>query len=201
MRNSTIATLALTAAALTTTFASAAGFTGNSVALAPTRNVLAMNQASSLAMVLALPVKVNMCSGATEACVFVATGPSSARATGSTYIIDATLINATTTRFMMRHTGMSNDGVVKVEFGGLAQAMVFDRTLPNPGSVGSLAGLDVAYLGGAGLWNAQAIWTGPIKVGAAPAQGDVFNKIVISFTSCFMSGDFIQFNVDTDRAS
>ena len=150
MRTSTIATLALTAAALTTTIASAAGFVGNTVAAAPVRNVVAMSQASTMPMLLALPIKVIMCSGAAESPVFVATGLTTALATGSTYTIQATLINVTTTRFLIRNTGMSNNGILKVNFGGMTQSMVFDRTQPSPGSAGSLTGQDLveSYQGG-----------------------------------------------------
>lgn len=200
MRTSTIATLAFTAAALTTTIASAAGFVGNTVAAAPVRNVVAMSQTSTMSMLLALPIKVIMCSGAGESPVFVATGLATARATGSTYTIDATLINVTTTRFLIRNTGMSNNGILKVNFGGMTQSMVFDRSQPSPGSAGSLTGQDVAYLGGSGFWNAQAIWSSPIKVGAAAVQNDAYNMLTINFSTCFMAGNFIQFNVDTDKA-
>lgn len=200
MRTSTIATLALTAAALTTTIASAAGFVGNTVAPFPARNVMAMSQASTMTMLLALPIKVIMCSGAGESPVFVATGLATARATGSTYTIEASLIDATTTRFLIRHTGLSNDGVWRVNFGGMTQSMVFDRTQPSPGSAGSLTGLDVTYFGGVGFWNAQAIWSSPIRVGAAAVQNDAYNKLTINFSTCFMAGDFIHFHVDTDKA-
>ena len=80
MRHFTIATLALTAAALTTTIANAAGFAGNVSVAGPTRNVVVMNQATPLASILATPVRVYMCTGVVEMPVFVATSAVSARA-------------------------------------------------------------------------------------------------------------------------
>ena len=97
MRHFTIATLALTAAALTTTIANAAGFAGNVSVAGPTRNVVVMNQATPLASILATPVRVYMCTGVVEMPVFVATSAVSAQAVGITYVIEATLVDPTTT--------------------------------------------------------------------------------------------------------
>ena len=199
MRHFTIATLALTAAALTSTIANAAGFAGNTAVAGPTRNVVAMNQATTLANLMTLPVRVSMCSGVAETPRFVAYTATSARAVGTTYIIEATLIDPTTTRFKMWHTGATTDNIIKVEFGGGAQRVAFDRTNPNPGSAGSSTGRDVFYIGGmGGAWVASALWSTPIKIGAAPAQNDTYNKLTINFTSCFTVNNYIYFNVDTD---
>jgi hypothetical protein len=198
MRHFTIATLALTAAALTTTIANAAGFAGNVSVAGPTRNVVVMNQATPLASILATPVRVYMCTGVVEMPVFVATSAVSAQAVGTTYVIEATLVDPTTTRFKMWHTGATTASISAVDFGGGAQRLAFDRTNPNPGSAGSAAGRDVAYIAGAGTWIASAVWSTPIKVGAVNAQNDAYNKLTIKFTTCFTVNNYIYFNVDTD---
>ena len=193
-----IATLALTAAALVSTIASAAGFSGNFVIPTPARNVNAMTQGTAAAMFATLPVKVTMCTGAVETPVLVGTGPMTAQATGSTYIIRVTLINVDTTRVDVIHTNLSNNGIIQIDLGGGAQRLVFDRTLPNPGSAGSLTGRDGTYIAGVGLWVAQLNWSTPIKVGAAAVQNDVYNKVTLRFSTCFDSGDSFSMNLDTD---
>ena len=200
MRHATIATLALTAAALTTTIASAAGFVGNYAIPGSGRSVQAMNQSTPLAHILALPIKVVMASGAVEAPVFVAQNSITAVAQGNGYLIVATMQTATQTMFGLRHLALTPESIVRIHFGGAQQSLVFDRTSPNPGSAGSLAGQDVAAISVQGLWDARAVWSNPIKVGTAPVRNDAYNMLSIYFSAGVNNGDSFYFTVDTDSA-
>lgn len=57
MRYSTIDTLALTAVALSTTNTSAAGFVGSYAVAGSGRTMRAMNQTTSIVLILAMPIK------------------------------------------------------------------------------------------------------------------------------------------------
>jgi len=199
--NRLTATIAIASAALATQVSSAAGFLGNVIGALTVRTVNAVTQSTPIAHFPTLPVRVNMCSGAIEAPVFVVTSATTAQANGSTYIIRANIIGLDTTRFDIVHTNAMNDGIKLVTFGNAAQRIVFDRTLPNPGTVGSLTGRDVTFLGGVGIWNMRAIWSNPIRVAPAVPVRDLFNTLALDFSLCFDAGDSVSFTVDTDMVN
>ena len=162
------------------------------------RTVNSVTQTTLVAQFPALPVRVTMCSGAIEAPVFVVTGATTAQANGSTYIIRANIAGPNITRFDIVHTNASNNGIKLVTFGNSTQRIVFDRTLPSPGTPGSLTGRDVNYLGGAGVWNLRAVWSNPIRIPPAATVGDVFNTLTLDFSACFDAWDSVSIEVDTD---
>jgi hypothetical protein len=197
MRHRTIALLSFAAASCFAGVASAAGFGANLVLAGPLRVVSTLTQNTSINMLAGLPIRVTMCTGAVETPVFVITSPTTVIATGSCYQIKATLVGVDTTRFEIVHTAAAN-GLQLVEFGGRAQGVLFDRTNPNPGTVNSLTGRDVAYLAGVGAWIMDAAWSGPVELGTRPVMNDLYNKLTLRFSTCFDTGDSVSFNVDTD---
>lgn len=193
--------LAIASAALATQFASAAGFLGNAVAGGVMRVVNSATQNTLVAQFPALPVKVTMCNGAMETPIFVVTGATTAQANGSTYFIRATILGPDRTRFDVVHTNMSNNGVKRIVLGGAQQAITFDQTLPNPGTVGSLSGRNVAYIAGAGIWSVGAIWGNPIRITGLAAQGDLYNTLTLDFNACFDAWDSLTVETDTDMVN
>lgn len=199
--NRIAASIAIASAALATQVASAAGFLGNFTGSLAVRTVNSVTQTTLVAQFPSLPVRVTMCSGAIEAPVFVVTGATTAQASGSTYIIRANIIGPDITRFDIVHTNASNNGIKLVTFGNAAQRIVFDRTLPSPGTPGSLTGRDVNYLAGAGVWNLRAVWGNPIRIAPAATVGDVYNTLTLDFSACFDAWDSVSIEVDTDMVS
>ena len=190
--------IAIASAALATPTASAAGFLGNFTGSLVVRTVNSVTQTTLVAQFPALPVRVTMCSGVIEAPVFVVTGATTAQANGSTYIIRANIVGPDITRFEIVHTNASNNGIKVVTLGNGTQRIVFDRTLPSPGTPGSLTGRDVNYLGGAGVWNLRAFWGNPIRIPPAATVGDVYNTLILDFSACFDAWDSVSILVDTD---
>jgi hypothetical protein len=197
-RNTTIiATLALTAAALASTIASAAGFGGNFVVPGPLRVVSTLTQITGIGALASLPIKVTTCLGPVEIPVFHIVAANTVIANGSCYQIIGTLIGPNTTHFDVIHTTTSN-GLLSIELGGATQMVLFDRTLPNPGTQYSLTGRDVTYTGGSGAWTMTALFSGPVELGTRPIMNDVYNKLTLRFSACFDTGDSVSFDVDTD---
>lgn len=197
-RNTTIiATLALTAAALASTIASAAGFGGNFVVPGPLRVVSTLTQITGIGALASLPIKVTTCLGPVEIPVFHIVAANTVIANGSCYQIIGTLIGPNTTHFDVIHTTASN-GLLSIELGGATQMVLFDRTLPNPGTQYSLTGRDVTYTGGSGAWILNAVYSGPVELGTRPIMNDVYNKLTLRFSACFDTGDSVSFDVDTD---
>jgi len=197
-RNTTIiATLALTAAALASTIASAAGFGGNFVVPGPLRVVSTLTQITGIGALASLPIKVTTCLGPVEIPVFHIVAANTVIANGSCYQIIGTLIGPNTTHFDVIHTTASN-GLLSIELGGATQMVLFDRALPNPGTQYSLTGRDVTYTGGSGAWILNAVYSGPVELGTRPIMNDVYNKLTLRFTTCFDTGDSVSFDVDTD---
>lgn len=198
-RNTTIiATIALTAAALASTIASAAGFGGNFVMPGPLRVVGTITQITTITNALAsLPIKVTTCLGPVEIPVFRIVAPNTVIANGSCYQIIGTIIGPNTTHFDVIHTTASN-GLLTIELGGATQMALFDRTNPNPGTQNSLTGRDVTYSGGSGAWTMTALFSGPVELGTRPIMNDVYNKLTLRFSACFDTGDSVSFDVDTD---
>ena len=192
-----IATLALTAAALASTIASAAGFGGNFVMPGPLRVVSSLTQNTPIAALSRLPIKVTMCTGAVETPVFTIVAANTVVANGSCYQIIGTIVGPDTTRFDVIHTTTFN-GLLSIELGGGTQMVLFDRTLPNPGTFNSLTGRDVTYSGGSGAWTMTAIFSGPVQFGTRPIMNDVYNKLTLRFSACFDTRDSVSFTVDTD---
>ncbi len=197
-RNTTIiATIALTAAALASTIASAAGFSGNFVVAGPLRVVGTLTQITAIGALASLPIKVTTCLGLVEIPVFTIVAPNTVIANGSCYQIIGTILGPDTTQFDVIHTTTSN-GLLSIELGGATQMALFDRTLPNPGTQYSLTGRDVTYISGTGAWSMAAVFSGPVELGTRPIMNDVYNKLTLRFSTCFDTGDSVSFKVDTD---
>ena len=197
MRKYMLPLVALAAATFVSSAASAAGFAGNIVVAGPLRVVSTLGQNTAIGALAGLPIKVTMCTGAIETPVFVVTSATTVVANGSCYQIVGTLVGPDTTRFDVIHTAAVN-GLQFIEFGGATQMALFDRTLPNPGTVNSLTGRDVAYLGGVGTWSMSAVWSGPVELCTRPIMNDLYNKLTLRFSTCFDTGDSLSFYVDTD---
>jgi hypothetical protein len=164
-RNTTIiATLGLTAAALVSTIASAAGFNGNFVDLGPLRVVGTLTQITQLGALASLPIRVTTCLGPVEIPVFKIAAPNTVIAKGSCYQIIGTIVGPDTTLFEVIHTNGIN-GLVSIELGGATQMVLFDRTDPNPGTQYSLTGRDVTYISGTGAWTMDAAFSGSVELG------------------------------------
>jgi len=76
---------------------------------------------------------------------------------------------------------------------------VFDRRNPSPGTSFSGTGRDVTPIAGAGPFTFSARWLNPIQIGAAPALGDVYNRIQFTFEPCLAVQNFIQVEFDIDE--
>lgn len=189
------ASLALLAS---TAAASAAGFGGVFAAPGTTRVTNWVNQASTVASLQTIPIKVQMCNGAVEAPVFVAAGAGSVIAAGSCYQVTATIIAANQTQFSIVHTGGAN-GIKTISFGTVNTHSAFDRTMPAPGTPGSMSGQDVVPMLMAGAWNVNCGYSDIVKLGAAPPVGDLYCRLTLYFSSCFDVGDVFTFRADTDQ--
>ncbi len=191
--------LAFATAGFISSTASALVFGGNFFVPGLNR-IIATNvvQNMSSANLPALPVRVTLCTGAVEAPAFVVTGPTTAVLAGSCYRMSITIASPDQTRLLITHTGAPG-GISRVELGGFAQKVVFDRRNPNPGTGFSGTGRDVAVLGGAGPWTVNARWTSPIQIGTMPARGDVYNKLTFDFNMCFVSNNSLYVEFDTDE--
>ena len=204
MNHSTFATLALTAAALISSGATASGFTGTVVVASPVRTCMLVRQTGFASNFLSLQIKVLMRSGVYEYPQFNVVTFSLGyvvETTGSCYRIVATVVTGNQTRFQIFHSGLPNVGVQSIEFGGLAQELVFDRTSPNPGTSTSDSGRDVQYFSGSGIWSVTAEWRNPIRIATASPLGDSYSGLKIRFSTTFRAGDHLYFDVDTDIAA
>lgn len=193
--------LAIASAALSAHAASAASFLGNVVAGGAMRVVNSVTQNTLVAQFPALPVKVTMCDGSTETPLFVVTGAATAQANGSTYFIRATILGVDRTRFEVVHTNATNNGIKRVVLGGGQQSIAFDQALPNPGTVGSFSGRNVAYIAGGGIWGVTAIWGNAIRRSGYAVQGDLYNTLTLDFNACFDAWDSLVIETDTDMVS
>ena len=192
--------LALSAAAIVNTSASAIAFTGNFFIAGFNRVVTTgVTQGAAAANLATLPVRVTLCSGVIEMPPFVVTGATTAVATGSCYRIYATVVAADRFRLIIAHNGSAAGTVRQVALGGAMQKTVFDRRDPNPGTSFSGSGRDVTPTGGAGPSNYHARWTNPIAIGTMPARGDVFNRIEFNFDPCLAVQGYAQVEFDIDE--
>ncbi|MFM7259020.1 MAG: hypothetical protein ACKO3W_00310 [bacterium] len=199
MNRLTASILALSAAAIANSSASALVFGGNFFVAGMNRIVsTGISQGASSANLPALPINVAMCSGLTEIPVFVVTGPTTAVANGSCYRITATVLAADRFRLQFSHNGAPGS-VRSFAFGGGAQKVVFDRRDPTPGTSLSGTGRDVVVTAGGGPWTVDARWTNPIQIGTMPALGDVYNRISFNFSSCFSANHTLQVEFDIDE--
>ena len=193
-----LTSLALATASLVAGTADAAGFGGILVIPAIARSVAGVTQATPPAALLACPISVLMCDGTYETPVSVALAPNIVEATGSCYRIRMTVLTADATRFEVNHTNVNNNGIKEIDFGSVTTQLAFDRTNPNPGTVGSLTGRDVWYAGGAGAWIMTAHYSHPVTIGLMIPRNDLYNKLKVKFSNCFDAGDSIVFYADTD---
>ncbi len=200
MNRITASILALSAAAIVNSTASAWVFGGNVFVPGFNRVVsTGITQGAGAANLSSLPVSVLLCSGATEAPPFVVTGATTATATGSCYRIYATVVGPDRFRLIIAHNGSGAGSVRQVTLGGGAQKTVFDRRSPTPGTSLSGTGRDVTPTGGSGPFTFGARWLNPIQIGTAPALGDVYNRIQFTFDPCLSVQNYIQVEFDIDE--
>lgn len=104
--------------------------------------------------------------------------------------------------FTLTHSGAVGFDLTEIRLIGVSAAnnkkYCFDRTLPNPGTAGSLTGADIAYLGGAGPWLAGPEYSNRITIGGV-AMNDTYLKLGLKFSVPFVPNNFLQFRLDTDR--
>lgn len=196
-------TLALLASSATLTaapVASAASFGGFIPVVSLPRSVATVTQTVNSADVTSIPVSVTLCNGAVESPSFVVRSATIAEAVGSCYTIRATILGAAATRIEINHTG-GGTGITAVKFGGVGSVIGFDRTNPNPGTVGSSTGRDVRFRPSVGGWVLRASYAEPIGVGALPPVGDVYGQLTLAFSTCFDIGDYLNIELDLDKAN
>ena len=196
----TLALLVSSIAIAATSAANAASFGGFIPVVSLPRSVATVTQGVNSADVTSIPVAVTLCSGATEFPSFVARSATIAEAVGSCYTIRATILGAAVTRVEINHTGGAN-GIMAVKFGGPGSVIGFDRTNPNPGTVGSSTGRDVTFRPSVGGWVLRASYSEPIGVGAVPPVGDVYGQLTLAFSTCFDIGDYLNIELDLDKAN
>jgi hypothetical protein len=200
MNRITASILALAAAAIVNSTASAWVFSGNVFVAGFNRIVTTgIAQNASSANLPALPIQVQLCSGVVEAPVFVITGATTATANGSCYRIFATVVGPDRFRLVIAHNGAGAGSVRQVTMGGGGQKVIFDRRNPNPGTSLSGTGRDVTPTGGSGPFTFGARWLNPIQIGTAPALGDVYNRIQFTFDPCLSVQNYIQVEFDIDE--
>jgi hypothetical protein len=195
-----LALLASSAAIGSVSTADAASFGGFIPVVAPARSVASVTQGTNASDISTIPVTVTLCSGASEFVTFVPRSATVAEAVGSCYSIRATILGANRTRVEISHTG-GNNGVGAIKFGGPGSVIGFDRTNPNPGTVGSSTGRDVTFRPSIGGWVLRASYFEPLGVGAMPPVGDVFGMLTLTFSTCFDTGDFCHIELDLDKAN
>ena len=196
----TLALLASSAALTAAPVASAATFGGFIPVVSLPRSVATVTQAVNASDIVSMPIAVTMCTGANEFPWFVARSATVAEAVGSCYTIRATVLSANNVRLEMNHTGGGN-GISSVKFGGVGSVIGFDRTNPNPGTLGSSTGRDVRFRPSVGGWVLRASYTEPIGVGALPPVGDVYGQLTLAFSTCFDIGDYLHIELDLDKAN
>lgn len=192
--------MAIAAAGATASTACAATFGGFVPVVSLPRTVASVTQSVSSADVVSMPIAVTMCSGANEFPWFVARSATIAEAIGSCYTIRATILGAAVTRIEINHTGGAN-GISSVKFGGPGSVIGFDRTNPNPGTVGSSTGRDLTFRPSVGGWTLRASYVEPIGVAIAPPVGDMYGQITLAFSTCFDAGDYLNIELDLDKAN
>ncbi len=105
--------------------------------------------------------------------------------------------------FTLAHTGAVGFDIVEIRLIGRnnlgGKKYCFDRTLPNPGTAGGLAGADIAYLGGAGGWLAGPEYSDRVNVVGTLAQNDTYMRLRVKFSTPFVSNNYLSFGLDIDR--
>jgi len=201
MKNgTTLALLASSMAIAAASTATAATFGGFVPVVSLPRSVATVTQSVNSADVVSMPIAVTLCSGANEFPWFVARSATIAEAVGSCYTIRATILGAAVTRIEINHTGGAN-GISSVKFGGPGSVIGFDRTNPNPGTVGSSTGRDLTFRPSVGAWTLRASYVEPIGVAIAPPVGDVYGQLTLGFSTCFDTGDYLNIELDLDKAN
>jgi hypothetical protein len=195
-----LALLASSAAIGSVSTADAASFGGFVPVVAPARSVATVTQTINSADLGTMPVIVTLCSGATEFLTLAPRSATVAEAIGSCYTIRATILSANNTRLEVNHTGGAN-GITAIKFGGPGSVIGFDRTNPNPGTAGSSTGRDVTFRPSVGGWVLRASYYEPLGIGAMPPVGDVYGMLTLAFSTCFDSADYLNIELDLDKAN
>lgn len=144
-------------------------------------------------------VTVVRSTGVLEYPAFVVTAPGVCTATGPDYVIQMTVLSPTQTRIKIGATAASC-GIRQISFGTPNSRCAYDLTNPNPGTPGSLQGANIAPIAGGlvGTWNATAKFDNAVNIFGAVAQGDLFSRMTLNFSTTFDAGDVFAFTVDTD---
>ncbi len=105
--------------------------------------------------------------------------------------------------FTLTHSGAPGFDIVEIRLIGKnnvgGKLYCFDRTLPNPGTAGSLNGADITYGGGAGTWLAGPEYSDRVNISGAAAQNDTYNKLRLKFSTPFVPNNYLIFKLDIDR--
>lgn len=198
MKNSTVIAAGIAALAAS---ASSLGATwgGFALAIGMPRVVASVNQASSGAVNATSFLTVNRCSGIMEYPVFVAAGATCV-ATTPDYQISMTVLSATQTEVAIIATSAACD-IKAITFGTPNSSCGYDVALPNPGTVGSLTGLNPTPILASmiGAWTSQVVLDNRVNIGGVAPANDLYSRMTVYFSSCFDVGDAIKFRVDTDK--
>jgi len=140
--------------------------------------------------------------GVLEYPAFMVTAPGVCTAVGPDYTIQMSVLSATQTRVKISATAPTC-GIRAISFGTPNSRCAYDLSLPNPGTIGSLAGANPMPVAGGlvGAWNATIRFDNAVYVFGTAVQNDLYSRMTVNFNGIFDAGDVFAFTVDTDNIS
>lgn len=153
-------------------------------------------QSTSTAALAGLPVRIEFADGSCERPSFVETAPGVVEARVRGCVLRGRILNSVSTSFDLEVDSRS-DAVRAIVLGGRPNQIAFDggsgeRCGETPGS--SL-GAAVAMRSGSGRFELLE----PVRIGSAPAAGDLFSTLAIGFDAPIGPGGRAAWTVDTDE--
>ncbi len=175
---------------------------GFTIAAGTPRIVSVVNQNATPATNATSYLTVQRCSGVLQYPALVVTSATTCTAVGPDYQITMTVLSATQTAVKIVATAPTC-AIRSVSFGTPNSQCGYDLTNPNPGTVGSLTGANPVPVAGGmvGIWTANIKFDNAVNIAGTAAQGDLFSRMTVFFSSCFDAGDVFAFTVDTDKIS
>jgi hypothetical protein len=135
--------------------------------------------------------------GSWEHPTWLAASPMACTATTANYEIRMDILSPTLTRISVRARSIFCR-LRSVSIGSVNTRLVFDLTDPNPGTIGSMSGLDPSAFTLTGTWDMAIEYSDRVQVGSRPIAGDLYCRMTMTFDSPFDGGDSAVFYVDTD---
>ena len=205
--------LSLTTAAALTTLATSAMGIGTIISqtnyAGATTAVPELSPFTMLSDYIGMEVIVHYCDGSTEASALAPTSiPNYPVGSSGSFSVTAGAVGSRFTAFAYPHSsgtvglevrGLLGANICAVEFYAPTAGLVFDRTSPNPGSLGSTAGRDASLLYQVGNSDYRMNYVDQIEVGGMMPAGDTYARLVIEFANSPLDlNDIISIDVDTD---